>query len=157
MAESLQIEGMKELETILKGLPEKAGKRAMQSSFRKCAKPLLDSVKRTAPVKSGETKKSARIVNTKGAGVKVGFSRKGKDIPAYMKAYWKAFGTLANRMSSHRFLNKRKSKSAKWKGGIQPNDFFNEAYQNTMGKVTENIGKDFSKNVTDYINKKKAS
>ena len=54
--------------------------------------------------------------------------RNGKEVPRpWLRAYWKNYGTLANRDPSHKFAMARKSKSSGWKGGIRPAHFFEPA------------------------------
>ena len=54
---------------------------------------------------------------------------------AYMKAYWANYGTLDRRDPSHRFANKRKSKTAQWRGGINPQRFFEAGAKDISTKV----------------------
>ena len=54
---------------------------------------------------------------------------------AYMKAYWANYGTLDRRDPSHKFANKRKARSARWTGGINPQHFFEAGAKNLSSKV----------------------
>lgn len=57
----------------------------------------------------------------------VGLLRPKNNWWTWTKAYWKNYGTLANRDPSHKFSEPRKRGSAKWKGGIRPAHFYEKA------------------------------
>jgi len=56
MAKTIEIKGLKELETVLKLLPDKPAKKAMNAGLRAGSKVILDEAVRLAPIWSGETK-----------------------------------------------------------------------------------------------------
>ena len=55
----------------------------------------------------------------------------GKIPRPFLKAYWKNYGTLANRDPQHKFAQPRKSISSGWRGGIKPSHFFEQAMSGT--------------------------
>jgi HK97 gp10 family phage protein len=56
-----KLEGSKELDRVLKGLPKAVGRRMIIAGLRDQAKPILRDARRHAPVDSGDSKKSIKI------------------------------------------------------------------------------------------------
>lgn len=153
MEQTFEISGLDNLQTILKQLPEKFAKKPVQQTFRKAARPLLASIKKGAPKATGQTKKAARIIAGKGANISVGFSGKGSYMPAYFKAYWKAYGTLERRDPLHSFKNRRKEKT-KWRqGGISASRFVERAWDQTREAVQKTIESDLYNNTIKFLQK----
>lgn len=153
MAEQIVLEGMVKLNRILKGLPERVQKKPLQNVFRKATKPLLSEIRAGAPVATGNTRKNARVINGKGANIKIGFKGGGSYMPSYMKAYWSAYGTMENRDPLHRFSEKRKSKTRWRSGGIRPSRFVESAWEKTKDTVTKNINQNIIHDLEAWMKK----
>lgn len=62
MTNTVEVKGIKELNTILKNLPEKVRSRLVYNAIRKAAEPMKQEAKQLAPVNKGTIKKAITIV-----------------------------------------------------------------------------------------------
>ena len=157
MAAEFEIIGADSLVTIFEQLPEKYGKKPIQAAFRKGAKPFIAALKKSTPVKSGDTLKSIKVLTGKGASINVGFSGKKQYMPGYMKAYWSNYGTMANRDRSHSFKQRRKAKTANRQGGIVAKRFVEDSWENTRGEVQKIINDELMNETQKFLNKHKVA
>ena len=70
MAGTMRLEGTREMERVLKQLPERVAKRLVNAALRKAAKPILDEAQRRAPVGT-ESKGRTRLRRTRSGNVVV--------------------------------------------------------------------------------------
>lgn len=154
-----KIEGVDNFRRITKGIEkEVTSDQFARLVFRKAAAPMLVKIKAGSPVQTGKTKRSPSIRNWKGPRVIVGFStkgmtRRGKEMPDYMKAYWSAYGTLSNRDNTHRFLSPRKAKSRMWRGGIRARGFYEKAIASSVDQSNAIIEKLYEDKLVDTAKK----
>ena len=66
MAELFKIAGARELDKVLEKLPRKMGEKVLRTALMAASKPMLDEMKRDAPVRSGESAKRFRAGAKKG-------------------------------------------------------------------------------------------
>lgn len=136
----VEIEGTDQALTILRNFPIKANK-VVFDSMREAAKEGAKFLKPKMPNKTFRKAVKYKIKEGKEyTFANVGIlrpkkegdygTRNGKKIPSpWLRAYWKNFGTLANRDPSHKFAYARKPKSANRNGGIKPAHFFEPAIE----------------------------
>ena len=101
--------------------------------------------RRTRKSKSEKTKPRERHVRKR---------EKGDDyIPEFQRAYWFEYGTLSNRDPRHRFVHRRKTKTAGWKGGIRATRDTELAWQMASGAVVGAIPREVTKAADNYDRK----
>ena len=61
MAETVKVEGLRELEAALKELPRSTGKAALRRALKKAAKPIADAAAARAPVDEGHLRDSIGV------------------------------------------------------------------------------------------------
>ncbi len=66
MAELFKIQGARELDKVLQKLPRKMGEKALRSALMSASKPMLDEMKRRAPVRGSGLAKRFRVGAKKG-------------------------------------------------------------------------------------------
>jgi hypothetical protein len=155
MAFEIEFDGTESLDRIFEKLPAKYAKKPVIATFRKGARVFIRTLRSNTPSASGETKKGIGVKAGKGRNnisISVGF-RGGKYMPAYQKAFWQNYGTLANRDASHSFQRGRRSVSSKWKGGIQPKRFVERSWQNTQDKVRQIIESELENETVKFLQK----
>lgn len=152
-----EIVGYENMKTIFEEYPEKFGKNVLRSAFKKGAKPFIAALKKSTPVKTGETLKAIKALNTRGAGIKVGFTGKKEYMWGYMKAYWSNYGTLANRDRSHTFKQRRKSKTANRQGGVIPKRFVEESWETNRDQMEKNTIVEIMNVSQKFLNKHKVA
>lgn len=135
-AVTIEFTGLENLQEIFNKLPAVQGKKIVQAAFRKASKPFVQALKAAAP---GSTGKAVGIKAGKGPFIAVGFIGKGDKKFSYFKAYWKNYGTLANRDASHTFRSKRKPKYASRRGGIVPERFVERSWEETKDQVEKSV------------------
>lgn len=159
MAESVEfdVSGADGLEKIFEQLPQKFNDKIMINTFRKASKPLISSIRKSVPKGTGETRKAVGFVGNKRKKgvprVSVGIRGNKKWHFGYMKAYWRSYGTGASRDSSHSFKRKRKSISAKWKGGLKPENIVEPAWQANQKNVEGSIESEMKSETVKLLNK----
>jgi len=142
---TIEISGEENLQEIFNKLPEKYAKKPVQAAFRKAAKPFIAAVKSSFPSRLSSLKKIIGIVNNKGAGITAGVLSKkgmvtlkdGRDYDAFFPVYWSNYGTYAMRDPSHKFVQKRKAKTANRPGGIVPLRFIERSWEETKDQAEE--------------------
>ena len=123
----MKIEGGELALQTFKEFPIKADK-VVKEAMRDASKVVVKDLKAKMPNKT--FRKAVKSKIAEGADytfANVGILRSKKDNLTWFKAYWKNFGTLANRDVSHKFVYPRKHISSKFKGGIKPSHFFESA------------------------------
>lgn len=154
-------EALKTLDEIAKEFP----KQTVATGLRNAAKPFVQGVKSSGPDPSF-AKLAGVKVYTKGKSPLIGAGQFGgrkkrvwKTLGSYMSmwfiSYWLNYGTLANRLSGHSFGNARKSKSANWKGGIDPTQSVEGAWNRSKSAVTAAIPGEMRKAADRYIERLK--
>lgn len=115
---------------LLEEFPIKADK-VVKDAMREASKAVAQNIRPKMPNKT--FRKAVRYALKEGKELsfaQVGILRPKKNNDqrfAWMKAYWKNYGTLANRDPLHKFARPRKAISSGWKGGIKPAHFFEPA------------------------------
>lgn len=84
---AVHVKGAKELEALLKRLPERVAKRVVNNGLRAGARIIRDDAKARVPVDTGELQDSITVATVRGK-VKVGFKP-----PASRRAHLTEFGT----------------------------------------------------------------
>ncbi|HOI48332.1 MAG TPA: HK97 gp10 family phage protein [Prolixibacteraceae bacterium] len=149
----IEFTGVENIHEIFAKLPEQYGKKPVTATFRKGAAHFVKALKQSAPVASGDTKKSIGIKGGKGASIIVGF-RTGKTyMPAWFKAYWNNYGTLSERDPSHQFVKSRKKKTINWKGGIRPLRFVEKSWDATRAQVQNTINEELVSQTEKFLKK----
>lgn len=145
------IVGIEQAQQLLKEFPINADKIVVKG-LRKASSEFSKNLKTKMPRKSwarlvGSTIKKGKIEGIVFA--RIGLREKNSAQHfEWMKAYWSNYGTLSNRDKSHKFTQARKSKSANWKGGIKPANFFEKA----MIDGEQILQQEFEKNVIKQLN-----
>ena len=150
----VEIEGVDEALQILEEFPIKADK-VVNEALREAAKAGAQLIRPKMPnktfrkavkykVKDGEeyTFANVGILRPK---------KQGDQRWAWMRAYWKNFGTLANRDTAHKFTYARKPKYANRKGGIKPAHFFEPA----LSGVDDTMKKRFEESLVKKAKERK--
>lgn len=139
------IEGADQALRLLEDFPIKADK-VVKDAMKEASKAVAQNIRPKMPNKS--FRKAVRYTVKDGEEytfANVGILRGKKKWFEWSKAYWKNYGTLANRDPKHKFAQPRKSKSSGWKGGIKPAHFFEPALSGTeelwKKKFTETMEK----------------
>jgi hypothetical protein len=128
------IEGADEVMKLFEEFPIKADK-VVKEAMREASKTVAQNIRPKMPNKSFRKAVKYKI----GEGKEYSFANVGILRPkkqgdqrfAWTKAYWKNFGTLANRDPSHKFIYPRKPKYGNRMGGIKPAHFFEPAMNGT--------------------------
>lgn len=101
MATTIKIEGARELERVLKRLPDKVTRKVIEGSLRKGARIIAKEAKNLVPVRTGELRASITVAAARGKGrrgrvkpgtISVGFRR-----PVSARAHLTEFGTRDTR------------------------------------------------------------
>lgn len=158
---TIEFTGVENLQEIFNKLPEKYAKKPVQAAMRKAAKPFITATKSNLPSRLSSLKKIISIVNNKGAGITAGvLSKKGmvtlkdkKNYDAFFPVYWSNYGTYANRDSSHKFVQKRKAKTANRRGGIVPLRFVEKSWDATKAQAEEIAQKELVTQTEKYLQK----
>lgn len=150
---TIEFTGVENLQEIFNKLPGQYSKKPVQAAFRKAARPFVQALKASAPRATGETAKGIGIKNGKGPSITVGFRTGSGYMPAWFKAYWKNYGTLANRSTSHTFKNKRKPKTAGRRGGIIPTHFVEKSWDATKGQIEQTIQTELKTQTEKFLQK----
>lgn len=149
-AVTLSFTGAESIQEIFNKLPAKYSKKPVQAAFRKAARPFVKSLKAAAPGSA----KAVGIKAGKGPYIQVGFSG-AKDKFAFFKAYWKNYGTLANRDQSHKFKKARKAHTASYRGGIVPARFVEKSWEATKDQVEKTVQTELVTQTEKFLQKYK--
>lgn len=141
----VEFTGVENLQEIFNKLPENYAKKPVQAAFRKAAKPFITATKQNLPGRLSSLTKIIGIINNKGAGITAGvLSKKAmvtlkdkRDYDAFFPLYWSNYGTYSRRDPQHKFLNKRKAKTAGRRGGIVPLRFVERSWDQTKAQAEE--------------------
>jgi hypothetical protein len=160
---SFNIEGINELDSFLKNHSKELDGSVCDSLAKggrviskEIASRMPDNLKKFKSILS--MKKYPKAINPS---VLVGFfgrklnyvNRRGIKWDAFNLVYWANYGTLSNRDKSHAFSSARKSKSSKWRGGIRPLRFFDDAVNSSMEQGLETAQADLD-NIIDKVSDK---
>lgn len=151
----LEFKGVTSLEQIFEKLPDKYAKKPIVSTFRKGAREFTKELRKNTPKASGETRKGIGVKAGRGSrnlSISAGF-RTGKYMPAWNKAYWLNYGTMANRDPSHSFKRARRTISADWSGGIKPHKFVEKSWTSTADKVQSIIENELENETVKFLKK----
>lgn len=158
---TIEFTGVENLQEIFNKLPEKYAKKPVQAAFRKAAKPFIQAVKSSLPSRLNSLTKIINVVNNRGGGITAGvLSKKGmvtlkdkRDYDAFFPIYWSNYGTYANRDSSHKFVQKRKAKTANRRGGIVPLRFVEKSWDQTKAQAEEIAQKELVTQTEKFLQK----
>jgi hypothetical protein len=149
---TVQFTGNETVEEIMRELPNEVRSTVMQKVFAKASQPFVRDARGRF---TGREKKGVGTINGKVNGnFYAGLVRKGSNGLEYMIAYWKNFGTLANRDKSWSFSYARKRKSASWRGGIKPRGNIAGAWEANKARVEATIENESAKIIMDYLKKR---
>ena len=141
----MTIEGTNEALKQLEEYPIKADK-VVRDALRAAARPIAAQMRSQMPNKSFRKAVKVKIAEGKVYSfANVGILRPKKNWDIWNRAYWKNYGTLANRDPSHKFTMARKRKSAHFKGGIKPRHFFEPALAGIESKFKTNLIQELDK------------
>lgn len=164
--ENIRVDGIKEAERILSEIARSYPKQTVAAGLRAAAKPYVNKLKSSGP--DPQFAKLAGVkAYTKGKEPLIAAGQFGgrnkrvwKTFDSYMSmyyiSYWINHGTLANRSASYHFKNARKSKSAKWQGGIKATSDVAKAWEATKGQVIASIPVEMRKATEKYIKRMKS-
>ncbi|MCH7396562.1 HK97 gp10 family phage protein [Belliella sp. DSM 107340] len=146
----IDLRGESDLIKKLKKLDNKVSINAIKKALRKAGHKIKSGVKQTAPVETGNLKKSIKVFNDNSYGSKNGaLIRVGADRKLAPHAHLVEFG------SDERTLNKPSIVNIGGKflkltntGKMPTNDFFNRGYENTKDEAV----KVFSNEIKNIIN-----
>mgnify|MGYP001313732041 CR=1 FL=1 len=158
---TIEFSGVENLQEIFNKLPEQYAKKPVQAAFKKAAKPFIAAVKSNLPSRLSSLQKIINTVNNRGAGITAGvLSKKAmvtlkdkREYDAFFPVYWSNYGTYANRDSSHKFVQKRKAKTANRKGGIVPLRFVEKSWDQTKVQVEETVQKELITQTDKFLQK----
>jgi hypothetical protein len=145
MSANFTLKGTDNLIKIFREYPERGYRKPVMAGFRKAAEPVRKAMISAVPSVIDPTKKAIKIKAAKGGALflavgafsKQGLyrNRRGQMWDPYQLLYWFNYGTLSNRFSGHNFVKARKTGSAKWRGGIMPGLFMENAWEQTQGEA----------------------
>ena len=156
----VHIEGIEQARTTLELYPIKIDK-VVKDSMRQAAKAAAQVMRPKMPnktfrkavkytVKKGKEYFFANVGILRSKKEKVKILPNGKkDVTIWSKAYFKNYGTLANRDPGHKFTYARKSVYRDRKGGIKPAHFF----ERTMNGAEEVMQKKFEEHFLATVKK----
>ena len=150
----VHIEGIEQARTTLELYPIKIDK-VVKDSMRVAAKEAAQVIKPKMPNKT--FRKAVKYNVKKGKEftfANVGILRpkkQGDQRWAWMRAYWKNYGTMANRDPAHKFAYPRKPKYSNRRGGIKPAHFF----ESSMNGVEDVMQKRFEEHFLAAVKKQK--
>lgn len=151
------------VKSFFNDLPEKVGDNGIISMLRNGVTPLNGAIRAALPghLKKFKSTLGAQRLKTRKPILSVGIydrklrfsNKRGVIWDAFTILYWHNYGTLSNRASGHNFAESRKGKTAAFKGGIRPLQFFesgaNVGLPKAETKIMENAGQ-----VLDKVAKK---
>lgn len=143
MSGTLSVTGLKEIDELLKGLPEQLKHRILQDAHADAAKPLINSAESKVPVKTGGLRRSIGAVKpsikkAREIGlVKIGPRRGGR--------YEGYHGHLIE--FGHRIVTKK----GRIIGATRPNPFMEPAFNSTKDQVKSNIAESIAKILLRYM------
>lgn len=143
---TVRLTGVKEIDSVLKGLPLQVTDRVLQNAFSDAAKPLVQTAQSIAPKDTGTlaesigvTKEPAKTLVNRAVGqIQVGPRRKGK-----YKGYHGhliEFGTTI-----------RETKSGANRGNVKPDPFMEPAFNQTSGQVENRINNSIGKKLLGFM------
>jgi len=149
----IEFDGTENLEEIFAKLPLQYARAPVISAFRRAGRPLVNEIRRLAP-SSFKSLIGVEAVR-RAAAVNVGYKkqRSGEGHFNRLKAYWRDYGTLQKRMPGHSFVKGRGSKSRGWRGGINPRNSVEEAWNNKGNEVQSLLDKELEQKTTQFLNK----
>lgn len=151
---NIQFSGAENLDEIFTQLPAQYRRPVMLKIFAKAASKFIASAKRDMP---GSLKKAVGYVNGKNAerpSLWAGIVRKNGNSWQYQRAYWRNFGTLANRDPNYSFIKARKSKSSKWRGGQTPSATIARAWESNSTEAERVIEQDAAAIANNFLQSK---
>lgn len=123
----MTIEGADKALQEIAEYPIKADK-VVKEAMRAASRPITRELRSRMPNKSFRKAVKARMADGNlYTFANIGILRPRKNRDAWNHAYWKNYGTLANRDRAHKFTEPRKRISENFKGGIKPRHFFESA------------------------------
>lgn len=114
----------------------------IKKALRQAAKPAIAEVKASVDQKSRKSVQS-KIYGKDGINLMIGlFQAKAKspDDP-YFKQYWKEYGTLAKRSTSHSFKFARKPITKSWRGGITAQNRLSPLLDQKIPQIIDRVDK----------------
>jgi len=149
----VQFEGTENLTQIFEKLPLQYARKPVVSAFRKAGKPLVNEIRRLAP--SSFRGLIGVDAARKLAAVQVGYKKQRSEQGHFnrLKAYWRDYGTLSNRMPGHPFSKSRKSTSSSWRGGIKPHNSVSQAWNNKGNEVQSLLDKELEAKTIQFLKK----
>lgn len=146
---TVQFDGTESLEQIFQKLPLEYARKPMVAAFRKAGKPLVDEIRRMA---APGHRQLIGIQAGKTAAVMAGYKKPTKATAfGRLKAYWRDYGTLQNRLSGYPFRSGTRKQN--WKGGVKPRNTVSTAWANKAGEVEKIIDRDMEKVTLRFLNK----
>ena len=154
----VEIDGFKELQSLIKELPDKVKKREMAKIMRQVADPTYKAMKQAAPVYSGKPHKKRQVGKTVIAGTYVpGYGKK----TIFKKVLRKtenpviSVGPHTRKGKDGYYMRQWVIRGTRYHKG---NDFVDAAFQQTQGRVTADaeartaryIQKNIDKLITKY-------
>ncbi|HNY52940.1 MAG TPA: hypothetical protein PK727_04640 [Bacteroidales bacterium] len=142
------LEGEEKLMQFFKEAPEKIYRKPVSKALKAAAVPIRQAMSSSLPPSLKKMNKIIKIKSSRrGLVVSVGFTgglgvyenRRGQMWDPYMLVYWHNYGTLSNRLASHKFKYPRRRKSAHWRGGIIPGGFVEEAFEGSREKARRQL------------------
>ena len=161
MNTTYSIEGMENVQRILKEYPEKGFRKAVIAGFKKAAQPVrkamianlppsLSGLKKIIKVKPGRGKSMTLSVGAFGRQALYRNSR-GQSWDPGQLIYWFNYGTLSNREASHTFKTPRKKGTADRKGGLVAGLFMEKAWAESQGETQKTFEETADKEAVKWL------
>ena len=163
-AQLYKIDGMANLQKIIKDMPEHGMRKPVRTAFRKSGEVVKRAMANSLPSNMKQIRKVIKIKEdkVKSAGLTVGFyantgifrNSRGKQTDPYFVLYWQNYGTLANRNTDtglQRFKTPRRKKTASWKGGIKPGLYVEKAWEGSKGEAQQVFEKTYEQEITKFL------
>ena len=154
------MEGVEQFRQVLAEFPEKTYRKPISKAMKAAAVPVRTDMANSLPSSIRKTKKILKVkASRQGLVVTTGFTgglgmyenRRGQLFDPYQLVYWFAYGTLANRLSSHSFKNPRKRKSAAWSGGVMPSNFVEASWERSQKAAEKVFEETFQKEIQKMV------
>ena len=175
MGVEIKIEGLEQLNSILKQLPDEVNKKVIVSGLKKAARPLVDSARQEVPRHSGQGAESIGARFVRGSGtlpvIDVGPKVRGKNSGWYLRfVHWgtedhtvrkRGYKARANAerrgekgvISRMRLVDTYVIRWATKVKGVRANPFMQRAFDKTKDKIIAAMGDEVAASVEGFFRK----
>ena len=161
-SENFVLEGADRMIRIFREFPEEGFNKPVMDGFRKAALPVKKAIIAGIPSEIAEVKKAVKVKSNmrllvtsvgffRNAGVYV--NRRGIKWDPFQLAYWFNYGTYANRSPYHQFVRERSRLTRDRKGGIKPDLFVENAWENSKDAAARELEKEWARKIQELCDK----